>query len=94
MNLHLKRAVLLIKNHTLLDKGTGVPWKLIFSILKEQNYLDKISLICESKVPKNNKLKGTSITDAVIAKKFLESDELVKSYRGKPGHLDYYFSTE
>ncbi len=81
------------KHHTLLDKGTGAPWKLIFSILKEQSYLDKVSLICESKVPKKEKLKGNSITDAVIAKTFLESDELVRRYKGKPGHLDYYFSS-
>ena len=33
------------KRHTLLDHGTGVPWKLVFSILKEQDYLKKVNLI-------------------------------------------------
>lgn len=80
------------KYHVPLDKGTGVPWKLIFSVLKEQNYLDKVNLICESKVPKKSKLKGNAITDAVRAREFIASDQLVKEYKGKPGHLDYYFS--
>ena len=79
------------KAHTLLDKGTGVPWKLLFSVIKEQNFLDKLNLICESKVPKNSKLKGDAITDALKAKAFIESGEIVTSYRGKQGHLDYYF---
>jgi endonuclease IV len=79
--------------HTLLDHGTGVPWQLIFSILKEQDFLRKISLICESKVPKGDKiLKGNAITDALRLRDFLESDQIVKTYKGKPGHLDYYFS--
>lgn len=78
-------------HHTLLDHGTGVPWKLVFSVLKEQNYLGNVSIICESKVPKNEKLKGNALTDVVRLKKFLESDQIVKSYKGKPGHLNYYF---
>ncbi|UCG02974.1 MAG: hypothetical protein JSW11_03095 [Candidatus Heimdallarchaeota archaeon] len=80
------------KHHTLLDHGTGVPWKLVFSVLKEQKYLDKVSLICESKVPKNEKIRGDSLSDVIRAREFLESDEFVKSYSGKPGHLDYYFN--
>ncbi|MFX0123119.1 MAG: TIM barrel protein [Candidatus Hodarchaeota archaeon] len=80
------------KHHTLLDQGTGVPWKLVFSVLKEQNYLDKVSLICESKVPKDRKISGDSLSDVILVREFLESDELVKSYKGKPGHLDYYFN--
>lgn len=78
-------------HHTLLDHGTGVPWKLVFSVLKEQNYLRKVSLICESKVPKKEKILGDPLSDAIRARAFLESDELVKTYKGKPGHLDYYF---
>jgi len=82
------------KHHTLLDHGTGVPWKLVFSILKEQRFLDKLNLICESKVPKNEKssLKGDALTDALRVREFLDSDEIVKKYTGKPGHLDFYFS--
>jgi endonuclease IV len=80
------------KQHTLLDHGTGVPWKLVFSVLKEQNYLDKVSLICESKAPKTEKLRGDSLSDVIRARDFLESDEIVKSYKGKPGHIDYYFN--
>ena len=75
-----------------MGKQTGVPWKLVFSVLKEQNYLDKVSLICESKVPKNEKVRGDSLSDVIRAREFLESDELVKSYKGKPGHIDYYFN--
>jgi deoxyribonuclease-4 len=80
------------KHHTLLDHGTGVPWKLVFSILKEQNYLSKVNLICESKSPKNEKLKGNALTDAIRLRNFLQSNQLVKNYKGKPGHLDYYFA--
>ncbi|MFX0211087.1 MAG: TIM barrel protein [Candidatus Hodarchaeota archaeon] len=80
------------QHHTLLDHGTGVPWKLVFSVLKEQKYLDKVSLICESKVPKDEKIVGNSLSDAIRARDFLESDALEKTYKGKPGHLDYYFS--
>ncbi len=80
------------QHHTLLDHGTGVPWKLVFSILKEQTFLDKVSIICESKVPKGEKkLKGNSISDIIRLRDFLESDQIVKTYKGKPGHLDYYF---
>lgn len=79
------------KAHTLLDQGTGVPWKLLFSVLKNQNYLDKLNLICESKVPRSAKLKGDAISDAIKVKTFLESGEIVSSYKGKRGHLDYYF---
>lgn len=79
------------KHHTLLDHGTGVPWKLVFSVLKEQNYLDKVSMICESKVPKKEKFMGNSLSDVIRVREFLESDELVKTYKGKPGYLDYYF---
>ncbi|MHA1972463.1 MAG: TIM barrel protein [Candidatus Hodarchaeales archaeon] len=82
------------KNHTLLDHGTGVPWKLVFSVLREQNYLSKLNLICESKVPKEKVkvLKGDAISDALRVYKFLQSGEVVKIYKGKPGMLDYYFS--
>ncbi len=79
------------KTHTLLDEGTGVPWKLLFSILKEQQYFDKLNLICESKVPKNNQLKGNALSDALKVKEFIESGEIIKQYKGKRGHLDYYF---
>ncbi|MHA2225414.1 MAG: TIM barrel protein [Candidatus Hodarchaeales archaeon] len=79
------------KHHTLLDYGTGVPWKLVFSVLKEQNFLRKVSLICESKVPKNEKLQGSSITDALRLRQFIDSDKIVKDYKGKSGHLDFYF---
>ncbi|MFX0052257.1 MAG: TIM barrel protein [Candidatus Hodarchaeota archaeon] len=79
------------KQHTLLDHGTGVPWKLVFSVLKEQNYLGKLNFICESKVPKGENFSGNAISDAVHAREFLESEQLIKTYKGKPGHLDYYF---
>jgi hypothetical protein len=80
------------KHHTLLDHGTGVPWKLVLSVLKEQDYLRKVNLICESKVPKDEKILGDSISDVTRVREFLESDELVKTYKGKPGYLDYYFN--
>jgi endonuclease IV len=79
------------KQHTLLGRGTGVPWELVFSVLKEHNYLGKLNLICESKIPKGEKLTGNAISDAVHAREFLESEQLIKTYKGKPGYLDYYF---
>jgi deoxyribonuclease-4 len=80
------------KHHTLLGKGNGVPWELVLSVLKEQNFLSKVNLICESKVPKGEKIKGDAISDALKARRFLESGRIVKQYKGKPGNLDFYFS--
>ncbi|MHA2139192.1 MAG: TIM barrel protein [Candidatus Hodarchaeales archaeon] len=80
------------KHHTLLGKGNGVPWELVLSVLKEQNFLSKVNLICESKVPKGQKMKGDAISDALKARRFLESDRIVKQYKGKPGNLDFYFT--
>ncbi len=80
------------KHHTLLGKGNGVPWELVFSVLKEQNFLSKVNLICESKVPKGEKMKGNSVSDALKAREFLESNQVVKQYKGKPGNLDFYFN--
>ncbi|MHA1975685.1 MAG: TIM barrel protein [Candidatus Hodarchaeales archaeon] len=80
------------KHHTLLGKGNGVPWELVFSVLKEQNFLSKVNLICESKVPKGEKLNGDAISDALKVRRFLESDRIVKQYKGKPGNLDFYFN--
>ncbi len=80
------------KHHTLLGKGNGVPWELVLSVLKEQNYLEKVNLVCESKVPKGEKFKGDAVSDALKAREFLESNRVVKQYKGKPGNLDYYFS--
>lgn len=38
------------KAHTTLDdKQSQLPWKFILSFLREQNFLDKITIICESK---------------------------------------------
>ena len=79
------------KHHTLLGKGNGVPWELVFSVLKEQNYISKVNIVCESKVPKGEKMTGNTITDAIKAKEFIMSDKIVKEYTGKPGNLDYYF---
>ena len=81
------------KHHTLLDHDTGVPWKLVFSVIKEQRYLNKLNLICESKIPKGQEktLKGNAITDAIRVHDFLNSDEVIKTYKGKPSMLDYYF---
>jgi deoxyribonuclease-4 len=79
------------KQHTLLDHGTGVPWKLVFSVLKEQNFLGKLNFMCESKLRNGENVTGKAISDAVHAREFLESEQLIKTYKGKPGHLDYYF---
>jgi deoxyribonuclease-4 len=80
------------KHHTLLDRGNAVPWELILSILIEQRFLSKVNLICESKAPKGEKLKGNAISDAIKAREFIESGKIVKTYRGKPGNLDFYFT--
>ncbi|PWI47626.1 hypothetical protein CEE45_10695 [Candidatus Heimdallarchaeota archaeon B3_Heim] len=80
------------KHHTLLGKGNGVPWELVLSVLKEQNFLSKVNLICESKVPKGEKMSGNAISDTLKARRFLESDQIVKKYKGKPGNLNYYFT--
>ncbi len=33
------------KHHTLLGKGNGVPWELVLSVLKEQNYISTNSYL-------------------------------------------------
>ena len=66
---------------------------MVFSALREQKFLPKVNLICESKIPKGETLlKGNSIDDAVKAHTSLESNEIVNKYKGTPSNLDYYFS--
>lgn len=80
------------KHHTLLGKGDGVPWKFIISVLKEQNFIHKVNIICESKIPKGSKLKGNSITDAKKILEFTISDKLKKTPKLRKNRLDYFFS--
>ena len=79
------------KKHTLLDKGSGIPWKLFLSVLKQQNYLDKVVIICESKVEEKRDRKKYRIQDVLKMKDFLESEEIVKKYDSKKSRLDAFF---
>ncbi len=77
------------KEHVMLGQGSGVPWKLFLSVLKEQNFVDKVNIICESK-SKNS--EGNSIADAQRILQFLTSDEMVTSHIPPKTRLDAFFS--
>ncbi|MFQ6123727.1 MAG: TIM barrel protein [Candidatus Heimdallarchaeota archaeon] len=76
--------------HTFLDRGSGVPWRLFLTVLREQGWLERIQIICESKG------KGTSgldarVKDALNIKKFIETGESVTEYVPRKSRLDAHF---
>ncbi|MFX1514293.1 MAG: TIM barrel protein [Promethearchaeota archaeon] len=77
------------KQHTLLDEGDGVPWKLFLTVIKNQGYLEKTTIICESKA--DQKDLDTRLSDATKIKNFLMSDEEVTSWQAKRTRLDSFF---
>ncbi len=77
------------KEHTLLDKGARLPWKLFLSVLKQENFIHKVVIICESKsnpsVPEEN-----SLTDARKILNFLKSDEIMTKWDAPPNTLSKF----
>lgn len=66
--------------HTPLDKGSRVPWRLFLSVLREQRFLDKVVIICESKATKRDGL-DFRIEEAIKLKSFVDSGQIDKEYR-------------
>jgi endonuclease IV len=67
-------------HHTPLGKGSGVPWRLFLSVLREQRFLDKVVIICESKATKRDGL-DFRIAEALKLKSFVDSGQIDKDYR-------------
>jgi len=74
------------KKHVPLARG-GVPWMFFLSVLREQNYLGKVILLCEAKV--SGGVRGR-LDEAASILKFLQSDKKVESYRDKT-KIDGFF---
>ena len=79
--------------HAPLDGGSHVPWQLFLSVLKEQRFLDKVSIICESKSEAQNNL-DFRVDQALQLKTFIESKRIEKEYRSTRPALTQFFSLE
>ena len=77
-------------SHTFLDRGSGVPWRLFLTVLREQGWLEHIQIICESKGKGASGIE-TRVKDALKIKKFIESEESVTEYVPSKSRLDAHF---
>lgn len=75
--------------HTLLDKGGGVPWRLFLSVLREQGWLSRVQIICESKGQDTSNQKSR-VQDVLRIKEFIETGEFVKEYTPRKSRLDAF----
>lgn len=67
------------KEHTLLDRGARLPWKLFLSVLKKENFVHKVVITCESK-PNPKAPEENSLTDAKKIVNFLKSSEIITQW--------------
>ncbi|MFX1299310.1 MAG: TIM barrel protein [Promethearchaeota archaeon] len=79
--------------HAPLEGGSNVPWELFLSILREQGFLDKVSIVCESKSEEVNDL-DFRVKEALLLKSFIESGQIVKDYQTTRPSLSQFFATE
>jgi endonuclease IV len=79
--------------HAPLDGGSHVPWQLFLSVLKDQRFIDKVSIICESKSEEQNSF-DFRIDQALQLKTFIESQRIEKEYHATRPALTQFFSTE
>ena len=79
--------------HAPLEGGSKVPWKLFLSILREQGFLDKVSIVCESKSEEENGL-DFRVKEALLLKSFIESGQIVKDYQSTRSSLSQFFAAE
>lgn len=79
--------------HAPLDGGSHVPWQLFLSVLKEQRFLDKVSIICESKSEEQNNL-DFRVDQALQLKTFIESKRINKEYHPIRPALTQFFSSD
>jgi endonuclease IV len=79
--------------HTPLDGGSNVPWKLFLSVLQEQKFIDKVSIICESKSDEQDGL-DFRVDQASLIRDFIESGRLDKSYEPTRPSLSQFFNSD
>lgn len=78
-------------HHTPLDEGSGVPWRLFLSVLREQRFLDKVVIICESKATKRDGF-DFRVEQALKLKSFVDSGQIDKEYRPPRPQLTQFLS--
>ena len=79
--------------HAPLDGGSDVPWRLFLSVLREQHFLDKVTIICESKAPDRDDF-GWRVEEALKLQRFAESGAIEKQYQPSGKLLTSYFAEE
>ena len=79
--------------HAPLEGGSKVPWELFLSVLREQRFLDKVSIICESKSEEANGL-AFRVKEALLLKSFIESGRIEKDYQSARPSLSQFFAVE
>ncbi len=79
--------------HAPLNGGSKVPWKLFLSVLREQRFLEKVSIICESKSFDRSGL-DFRVEEANQIKKFIESKQIDKEYSPARPSLTQFFDTK
>jgi len=79
--------------HAPLDGGSHVPWQLFLSVLREQNFLDKVSIVCESKSSDQNSFEFR-IEEVLRLKTFIDSGQINKEYRSTRPSLTHFLTYE
>ncbi|MFX0168720.1 MAG: TIM barrel protein [Candidatus Hodarchaeota archaeon] len=77
--------------HAPLNGGSKVPWRLFLSVLYEQQFLEKVSIVCESKSDTENGL-DFRIEQALQLKAFIASGRIEKNYQASRPRLTQFFS--
>lgn len=78
-------------SHTFLGEGSGVPWRLFFSVLREQGWLNRVQIICESKGEDKSGI-AARFKDVRKIKEFIEAGKIVKEHSPHKSRLDAYWS--
>lgn len=76
--------------HVPLEAGSHVPWQLFLSVLSEQQFLDKVSIVCESKSDERNDIEFR-VKEALLLKSFIESGRIEKEYQSPTPSLSQFF---
>jgi endonuclease IV len=77
--------------HAPLDGGSEVPWRLFLSVLREQHFLDKVTIICESKAPDRDDF-GWRVEEALKLQRFVDSGAIEKQYQPSGRLLTSYLT--
>jgi deoxyribonuclease-4 len=79
--------------HAPLDGGSDVPWRLFLSVLREQHFLDKVTIICESKAPERDDF-GWRVGEALKLQRFVDSGVIEKHYQPSGRLLTGYLAED